>query len=179
MIVSAWFKDVLFNTSPGIEFIAVLPFENLSGDPDQEFNSSLELDSNNSLSLRCMWSIHSIKGDYDKAIDYASRFYRSQGNIDMALDLERLYESGDYLTALKNTADQSMDHRKVEYIPSMRIARLYTFCGEYDKAIDLQEEAYDERFPSMFSLNVDPNWDVLKVKPDFQELVKKMNLPLN
>jgi TolB-like protein/Tfp pilus assembly protein PilF len=143
----------------------------------QAFNKSLELDSINSLSLRCMWSIHSINGNYDKAIKFAIRFYLSQGNVEISRDLKTGYETNNYRNTLKLAADHSIEQIEDRYVPPMHIARLYIFCGEYEKAIELLEKAYDERFPSMFSLNVDPHWDALKGMPGFEKLIEKMDYP--
>ena len=60
---------------------------------------------------------------------------------------------------------------------AMRIARLYTQAGDLEMAVDLLEKSYDERFVSMFSLNVDPHWDPLKDSERFQVLLKKMDFP--
>lgn len=57
----------------------------------------------------------------------------------------------------------------------MRLIRLYSSYCEKDKAIDLPDEAYEERFPSMFSLNADPYWVILIGMENFDSLLGKMN----
>ena len=69
------------------------------------------------------------------------------------------------------------NHIVLNYISPMRLTCLYVFCSEKDRTIDLLEEAYEEGFPSMFSLNVDPNWDTLIEMEGFDSLLGKMNFP--
>lgn len=52
------------------------------------------------------------------------------------------------------------NHIVLNYIFPMLLTSLYSPYCEKDKAIDLPNEAYNERFPSMFSLNADPYWDI-------------------
>jgi hypothetical protein len=66
---------------------------------------------------------------------------------------------------------------KGRYIPAMHIARLYAHAGEKDQALDALEDAFHERSPSMGSLNVDPDWDVLRGGPRYEDLLRRLNLP--
>ncbi len=67
------------------------------------------------------------------------------------------------------------DHIVLNYIFPMLLTSLYSPYCEKDKAIDLPNGAYNERFPSMFSLNADPYWDILIGMEDFDSLLVKMN----
>jgi tetratricopeptide (TPR) repeat protein len=143
----------------------------------EELEKSLEMQSTLSLSLRCLWSIHHIQGQHPKSLEYAKLFYQAQGMPEVAHDLEVGNEKEGYYYALKYAADRLEEHSKQTFVPAMRIARLYAQAGQVDKAVELLEKSYDERFPSMISLNVDPDWDPLAKSKRFQDLLKKMNFP--
>jgi serine/threonine protein kinase/Tfp pilus assembly protein PilF len=65
------------------------------------------------------------------------------------------------------------------YTPSWSFAAIYVGLGELDKAFDWLEKAVDEREPLMLHSGVHPNYDQLRSDPRFQELLRKMNLPLS
>ena len=60
---------------------------------------------------------------------------------------------------------------------SLRIARLYSYGGERDRALQWLERAYQERVQDMIYLRVSPTWDPLRDDPRFQDLVRRMNFP--
>jgi len=143
----------------------------------KELERSLEMEASISLSLRCLWSIYHSQGKELKSIKYAGLFYDTQGMPEVAADLEEGYKKEGYLFALNFAASRLEERSSQVFIPSMRIARLYAQAGQVEKAVELLEKSYNERFPSMFSLNVDPDWDPLKESERFQVLLGKMNFP--
>ncbi len=84
-----------------------------------------------------------------------------------------------YKGALKArlTYDQ---HRRSEssYVSFSRFARTYAALGEKDLALQALEKAFVEREP-MAWLNVDPEWDPIRADPRFQDLVRRVGLPVN
>jgi len=59
----------------------------------------------------------------------------------------------------------------------MRIATLYIYAGEKDRALDWLEIAFQERMQDLVYLNVYPKWDPLRDDPRFQDLLRRMNFP--
>ncbi len=64
----------------------------------------------------------------------------------------------------------------------MYVPRFYTVCtylglGEKQKALDLLEQAYEERSSRLLSINVEPLLDPLRSEPRFQKLIRRMNFP--
>lgn len=84
---------------------------------------------------------------------------------------ESSYTSEGYLISLKIAADALANKADTTYIPGMRIARLYTFTKDNELAPDWLKNAYNERFPSFISLNVDPHWISLYGESRFQKLL--------
>ncbi len=56
------------------------------------------------------------------------------------------------------------------------IARVYVSLNDYDNAFNNLEKAYQQRDIWMYILKVDPTFDVIRSKPRFIALMKKMRL---
>jgi tetratricopeptide (TPR) repeat protein len=56
------------------------------------------------------------------------------------------------------------------------IAWCYLDAGDYERAIDWLEEAYEVRDPNLPYIG-DPGWDPMRSDLRFQDLVERMGLP--
>jgi tetratricopeptide (TPR) repeat protein len=68
---------------------------------------------------------------------------------------------------------------KNEDLHQNQMANLYLMAGEYDKAMNYFEKAYEVHSPKLPSISVRSNYDKLKDNPRYIELLKKMNLPVD
>ncbi len=72
-----------------------------------------------------------------------------------------------------------IERKKTEYVSSENIARIYIGLGEYDKAFEWLNRAYEERDPFLVIIN--SFWRVYYTSvlsdPRFKALLKKMGLP--
>jgi len=59
----------------------------------------------------------------------------------------------------------------------MDVTELYTYAGEYDRALDWLEKAYEEHASRLPYVNVLVTLDPLRSRPRFQNLVRRMNFP--
>ena len=57
------------------------------------------------------------------------------------------------------------------------VARRYVDAGDYDKAVDWLERAYDDCDPNLPYVQALPFYDPMRSDPRFQELVRRMGLP--
>jgi serine/threonine-protein kinase len=57
------------------------------------------------------------------------------------------------------------------------IANWYRGAGEYEKAMDWLEKAFDQHDPGLPYINIEPKYDPLRSDPRFQDLLRRMNLP--
>jgi tetratricopeptide (TPR) repeat protein len=57
------------------------------------------------------------------------------------------------------------------------IAWRYIYAGDYDRAMDWLEEAYEIHHPHMPYIGTKPLYDPLRSDPRFQDLLRRMNLP--
>ena len=58
------------------------------------------------------------------------------------------------------------------------VARRYVEAGDVEKAVDWLERAYEQRDPNMLYIGSLPFYDPLRSDPRFQDVVRRMNLPL-
>jgi TolB-like protein/Tfp pilus assembly protein PilF len=58
-----------------------------------------------------------------------------------------------------------------------RIANRYVYAGDYDRAMELLEKAYEMHHPALPYISAFPIWDPLRSDPRFQDLLRRMNLP--
>ncbi len=156
----------------------VLMATGLSNQAIESMNTSIKSEANIPLSHRCLWTIYHLSEDYERAISHAIHFYRNQDLGETADDLERMYMESGYFAAMKYAGERLAERSRIKFVHSMRVARLYTFCGDKKQALNWLEKAYEERYTSLFSLNVDPHWSSLHQEPRFLALLVRMNLTL-
>jgi serine/threonine protein kinase/Tfp pilus assembly protein PilF len=143
----------------------------------ERHHAALRSDPNFPLALRGMWALNRLEGDSSASLSAAAAFYMVQGLPEVAAALETGFADGGYGYAMTLGAREAVAVAGQRYVYPMHIARLFTFAGDRDRAVDLLEQAYAERFPSMPALGVDLHWDSLRDDPRFEALMRKMNLP--
>jgi tetratricopeptide (TPR) repeat protein len=57
------------------------------------------------------------------------------------------------------------------------IAKHYLYAGDFDRAMDWIEKAFETHDPNMPYITTDPIYDPLRSDPRFQDLLRRMNLP--
>jgi serine/threonine protein kinase/tetratricopeptide (TPR) repeat protein len=81
----------------------------------------------------------------------------------------------------KKQAREILEHLKIRskqsYVSPSDLSLVYAGLGETDQALDLLEEAYEQRLPSMVNLKVDPSLDSLRSNPRFQNLLRRIGFP--
>ena len=67
---------------------------------------------------------------------------------------------------------------KRRHVPAIRIARMFAHAGKNDRAIDWLEKAYENRESPLARLAVVWDWTDLHAEPRFQDLLRRLKLPL-
>ncbi len=57
------------------------------------------------------------------------------------------------------------------------LVRVYAGLGDRDGALEWLDKAYQERYPSVRTARIDPQFDGLRSEPRFQDLLRRMNFP--
>ncbi|MFY0624653.1 MAG: hypothetical protein JXR07_00035 [Reichenbachiella sp.] len=116
--------------------------------------------------------------DYKNSLDtYFKAFELSDGTVEVGAGLgHALGFAGEYELA-KQMADYYEEAAKTAYLPQMQRAFIHIGIGEHEKAIDLLEEAYDQKSWFLIFMGVEPWLDPLREMDRFKKLKAKMNYP--
>jgi TolB-like protein/Tfp pilus assembly protein PilF len=115
------------------------------------------------------------KGMYDDALDSAKRLFVAKDENNVLAALEGGYLDGGYSEAMRRAAETLAAPLNSAY--ALRIAKLYTFAGEKEQALEWLEKGYQKRLQNMVYLDVSPKWDPLRKDPRFEDLIDRMNFP--
>ncbi len=81
----------------------------------------------------------------------------------------------------RNDAQRILDElsqlNKDKPVPPHEWALIFIGLGDKDRAFELLEESYKERFPNLTSLSIDPIYSDLWAEPRFKDLVRRVGLP--
>jgi len=89
-----------------------------------------------------LWDFYHRQGEKDKAIAATVNTIRSQDQQTGALALEEAYAGGDYSGAMLYAAEVLAERSETVYVAPLIISSLYDSAGEFEKAIDWMEVAY-------------------------------------
>ncbi len=106
------------------------------------------------------------------------RYYAFDAELTTAL--EDGFEKAGHKGAYRAVADLMAERygKPGKSVRAFEISANYIDAGEYDLAIDWLEKAYEEHDPNLPYIGV-PYFDPLRSYPRFQDLLRKMNLPVD
>jgi TolB-like protein/DNA-binding winged helix-turn-helix (wHTH) protein/Tfp pilus assembly protein PilF len=137
----------------------------------EQYRKTLEMDPNFRLVRANLGSAYLQKGMYNEGI----------AEFEKAGAVSRLgyaYAVAGRRAAAQKVLDQVIETSKQKYVPTERIALIYTGLGEKDNAFEWLEKGYEERAiggPPV-GIKVEPEFDPLRSDPRFQDLLRRMNL---
>jgi len=140
--------------------------------------NTLEEDPDNVTALSTLWTIYHNKGMYEKALEVAKILYTVKGENMAAEVLTNGYEEGGYKLAMERVAEAFILKKDTTYVTPWQIATLYTRAEIKEEALDWLEKAYEEHDANMPYISTDPIFDNLRNDPRFQDLLRKMYLPM-
>jgi tetratricopeptide (TPR) repeat protein len=143
----------------------------------EEFRRALELDPSYGWGHLFIGQVYLQKGMYEEAIAECQKALASIGSSTRVLaTLGHIYAvSGKRAEAL-DMLDQLMKRSKQSYVSPYFIALIYTGLGDKDQTFAWLEKAYEERFPYLVLLKVEPVFDSLRSDPRFQDLLRRVGL---
>jgi len=113
--------------------------------------------------------------DYDNSIEtYYKAFELSDGTVEVGAGLgHALGLAGHYDTA-KQMADYYAEAAKNQYLPPVQRSFIHIGIGEYDEAIKLLEQAYDEHSWFLAFIQIEPWYDPIRKDKRFSDIIKRM-----
>jgi tetratricopeptide (TPR) repeat protein len=118
-----------------------------------------------------------MKQQWADAVAANAAVYEGIGRPDVAEALKKGYAEAGYAAAFRRAADVELAKHGNEGGAKYDAAGNYAVAGDYPRALDWLEKAYDDRDPNMPYIGCMPFFDPLRAEPRFQALLRKMNLP--
>jgi TolB-like protein/DNA-binding winged helix-turn-helix (wHTH) protein len=119
------------------------------------------------------------KGMYDESINEMEELAIYGGERELAQTMKTAYARDGYKGALKSRLKYYKDRRKAgAHVNFWDEALTHAQLGNTDLALQALEKAYDER-EDITDLSLNPSWDSIRADPRFQDLVRRVGLPVN
>jgi len=131
-------------------------------------------------SLACLGLFGSaaiMKQQWADAVAANAAMYEGLGRPDVAEAMKKGYAEAGYAAAFRRAADVELEKHGNEGGVEYDAAGNYAIAGDYPRALDWLEKAYDNRDPGMPYLGCTPFFDPLRADPRFKALLRKMGLP--
>jgi len=139
----------------------------------------LEMDPGFEDALESLSHAYANKGMYEESIKVIEQLSIREGEQSLATTMKTAYARGGYKGALINRLQFYKDRRKAgSFVAFWDEALLQVQMGNQDLALAALEKACDER-EDLTNLNVDPFWDNLRSDPRFQDLIRRIGIPVN
>jgi tetratricopeptide (TPR) repeat protein len=141
---------------------------------------TLQMDTNYFLAHLYSSSAYIEKGMYSEAISEARRAREISGARSTYAEAflgYALAKSGKEAEA-RSVLEGLLKSPAERYVSPYHIALVYNGLGEHDEALAWLEQSYAQRSPGIVFLKVEPKWNDLRSAPRFQDLLRRVGLPL-
>ncbi len=117
-----------------------------------------------------------MKGEYEKSLTEVKGYYA--GDAELKSALTQGYAQSGYRGAMKLAADRRAARTPRSYELPCDLAMMYAWAGEENQALSWLEKGFAVRDPNMPYMSAEPTLDFVRKTPQFQDLMRRMNLPL-
>ena len=145
----------------------------------QQSRSTIDLDPNFVLAHLVLGQTYEQKGEFEMAIAELKKAASISPDSPLMLGaLGHAYAvAGDTADAEK-LRDDLLRRSGRQYVSPFYIALIFTGLKQNEKALDWLDKAYQDRSNPLIFLKVDPELDPLRSSPRFQDLQRRIGLPL-
>lgn len=130
------------------------------------------------VALSALRTTYHMKGRFADALDIWRTSYAANGDQEAVEVLLRGEQEGGYHNALKKLAELLIERSATTFVTPWRIATLYIRAEMKEEALEWLEKAYLAHDPNMPYIGVDPIFEIFYGDPRYQDLLKRINLPL-
>ena len=144
-----------------------------------EFRAALDLDHNFFIAHKGLAKAYKSKGMEKESISEWEQVDVLEGESDQAEATKIAYARGGYKGVLKAWL-KAVEHQRAAggYIDYSKEASIQAQLGNKDLALQALEKAFAEGEDMTF-LNVEPEWDPIRSDPRFQNILRRVGLPVN
>ena len=119
-----------------------------------------------------------LSGRLDEAIAAAEKAIDLSGGNPITLGtLGGAYGRAGRTAEARQLLEKLTERRRSSYVPASALVAVHSGLGEWDATLEWIARGIEERDPVLVtSLRMSPHYDPLRSRPDFQALLRKMNL---
>ncbi len=139
---------------------------------------AIEVDHDSGTAHFTLGDVYEAKGMCKEAIDEVMRALELDGEVEYARALRRGFTEAGCPGAARRALERNRERAKNEFVGAARFAADYLRLGDKEESLKYLEKGYQERDSWMTYMAVDPIWDTLRSDPRFQNLLRRMNLPI-
>jgi Tfp pilus assembly protein PilF len=115
---------------------------------------------------------------YKEALAWERSRQKALGRSDVVAALDSGFAAGGFAGAMRRAAETEASRAKTTGTATVIVATLYLRAGDRDQALDWLERSYTARDNAMPYLSIAPVYDSLRGDARFQNLLRRMNLPM-
>lgn len=142
------------------------------------YNKVIEMDANFARAHVELGRALERKGLYEDALKEIGRA------IELAEETPRLLALMGYIYAVSGASGKALQtlekleqRARQQYVSPYHRAMIYAGLGKKDRALELLEAAYEERFGLLVYVKIEPRFDLLRQEPQFKDLLRRIGLP--
>jgi TolB-like protein len=120
-----------------------------------------------------------LTGRYEEAFEFIKLDFSKRDRFKDFDHVFDQYEKLGFAGTLNLEADTLLAQSKSKFLHPSDLIDLYLMAGNKERALDCLEQAYEMHDPNMPYIATAPILDSLRDEPRFQELLRKMNLPVD
>jgi len=143
----------------------------------EQLRKTLEMDPNFYFARRHLGSVFAVKGALEAAIGEYQKARALNDDARVLALLGYAYASSGNKTEALKILDQMKELSKQRYVSAYGFALVYLGLGDKEEALRWLEQSYQDRFPEITRIKVEPLLDPLRGDPRFQALADKVIPP--
>ena len=148
-------------------------------DAIDQLRRSDELEPNYAMTHWALGLLFRGMGHYEVAIAEGEKGVKlSGGSLLMSAALAQTFAAAAKRTQAIEILDELTALKKQKYVEPYFFAGIHSGLGQDDRAIEYLEKSYEEHSHWLIYLHIDPAMDGLRSNPRFQDLLRRVGLPL-
>lgn len=145
----------------------------------EQLRQAIELDPNYPVTYWILGLLFRKTGGYELAITEGEKGVKlSGGSPLMRAALAHTFAAAGRTKEALQILDDLTELAKQEYVAPYFFAGIYVGLGDNDRAIEYLEQSCEEHSHWLIYLHIDPSMDALRDNPRFQDLLRRVGLPV-
>ena len=143
----------------------------------EEFLQVVSDDPNWFMIYRYLWEIHFYRGELEKALESAKKFYELSGQARLFEALSDFSGGTEYSAAMHVLASEMIAQSTTSYVSDFELARIFAFAGDRAGTLQWLERAEANRDTQLVYSAAQPVFSLVWNEPRYTRLRQNMNLP--